>query len=132
MVIIMEVAGTMVEPATGRVHQSGWVKRVHKIGEREFGIFAVDDLSPAFVVDDPGDDAWIAAVLSNKQLELALKLLLLFSVRQDSLDCAVVECATLRRSEGRHVLDEHQAELVAGLVEQSRLYFDLYTYLVKQ
>lgn len=63
----------------------------------------------------PGDNAGVALVLLNHKLQLALKLGLLLSVGQT------------RRvgSQARHVLDDEQADLVAGAVEQIRLNLDL-------
>lgn len=98
---------------------------MYEVGEGEFGIFAFGDLAPALVVDDPGDDAGIAAVLADEYFKLALEFLLLLGVWEDGFNGAVVECAALRGSERGHVLDQHQAELVAGLVEQGGFYFDL-------
>ena len=66
-----------------------------EVGEGEFGIFALGDLAPAFVVDDPGDDAGIAAVLADERFELTLEFLLLLGIGKDGFDGAVVECAAL-------------------------------------
>ena len=125
VVVVVEVAGAMVEPSAGGIYEPCWIQGVHEISECEFGVFAIGDLAPACVVDDPGDDARIAAVLANEQFELALEFLLLFGVGKNGLDGAVIECATLGRSKRGHVLDEHQTKLVTGLVEQGSFYFDL-------
>lgn len=66
VVVVVEVAGAVVEPAAGRIYESCWIQRVHEVGEGEFGVFAFSDLAPAFVVDDPGDDAGVAAVLADE------------------------------------------------------------------
>lgn len=99
VMIIVEIAGTVIIPATGGNDKSRWIDRVHKIGQCKLGILAIHDLTPAFVVDNPGHDARIAAVLANKQFELTLELLLLFGVGQDCLCCAIVEGTALGRSE---------------------------------
>lgn len=95
VVVIVEIAGAVVEPATGGIYESCWVERVDEVGEGKFGVFALGDLAPAFVVDDPGDDAGVAAVLTDECFELALEFLLLLSVWKDGFDGAIVECATL-------------------------------------
>lgn len=95
VVVVVEVAGAMVKPATGGDHQPRWVEGVYEVSECEFGILTVGDLAPAFVVDDPGDDAGVAAVLADEQLELALEFLLLLGVGENGLDGAVIECAAL-------------------------------------
>lgn len=95
VVIVVEIAGAVVEPATGGIYESCWVQRVYKVGECEFGIFTLGNLAPAFVVNDPGDDAGVAAVLSDKRFELALEFLLLLGIGKDGLDGTVVKCATL-------------------------------------
>lgn len=66
VVIVVKVAGAVVKPAAGGIYESCWVQRVDKVGEREFGVFAFGNLAPAFVVDDPGDDAGVAAVLADE------------------------------------------------------------------
>lgn len=66
VVVVVEVASAVVEPSAGGVHEPCWIQGVYEIGECELGVFTIDDLAPALVVDDPGDDAWIAAVLTNE------------------------------------------------------------------
>ena len=66
VMVVVEVARAVVEPAAGRIYESCWIQRVHEVGEGEFGVFAFGDLAPAFVVDDPGDDAGVAAVLEDE------------------------------------------------------------------
>jgi len=117
VVVVVVVASAVIVPSTCRVHQPRWIERVYEVCERKFGIFAINDLAPAFVVDDPGDDAGVAAVLADEQFELTLEFLLLICVRENGLDGTVIECATLRGSKRRHVLNQHQTKLVAGLVE---------------
>jgi len=95
VVVVVEVAGAMVEPATCSDHQPRWVEGVYEVGECEFRILTISDLAPAFVVDDPGDDAGVAAVLADEQLELALEFLLLFGIWENGLDSTVIECAAL-------------------------------------
>jgi hypothetical protein len=67
VVVVVEIAGAVVEPAACGVHEPCWVQGVYEVGESEFGVFAVGDLAPAFVIDDPGDDAGVAAVLANEK-----------------------------------------------------------------
>jgi len=121
----LQVACAVVKPTTSSVNQSRWVQRLNDISKGEFWILAVDDLTPTFVVDNPGNDTGIATVLSDQELQLALEFLLLLGVGEDRFHSAVIESPSLGRSQRRHVLDQHQAELVAGLVEQCGLDFDL-------
>ena len=56
-------------------------------------------------------------MLINEDFELALELLLLCAVR-------------LRwRGQARHILNDHQADLIAGLIKESRLNLDLFSQL---
>lgn len=125
VVIVAEVACAVVEPAAGRIDESGGVEGVDEVGELELRIVGVADLAPAFIVDHPGDDAGIAAVLADEDFELALEFLLLLGVREDVLHRAVVQCPGLDGPERGHVLDYHQPELITGLIEQRRFDFDL-------
>jgi hypothetical protein len=95
VVVVVEVAGAMVEPSAGGIYEPCRIQGVYEVGKCELGVFAIGDLAPAFVVDDPGDDAGIAAVLADEQFELALEFLLLLGVGKDGLDGAIIECATL-------------------------------------
>lgn len=125
MMVVVEIACTVVEPAARCVDESGWIQGVHQVGQCEFRVLSVADLSPAFVVDDPSDDAGVAAVLADEEFELSLELLLLFGVGEDIDYGAIVECFGLAWPKRWHVLDEHETELIAGLIEQSWLHFDL-------
>lgn len=125
VMIVMEVACAMVKPATGRINQSGRVQRVYKVGQFKLGIFSVVDLAPAFIVDDPSNDAGVASVLADKHFELALELLLLFGIGKNVDYRAVFESLSLGWSEGWHILDEHEPQLITGLVEQGWFDFDL-------
>ena len=105
VVVVVEVTGAMIIPATGRINEPCRIKRAHDIGECELRVVALGDLAPAFIVDDPRDDAGIAAVLADEDFKLALELLLLIGVWQNCFDCAVIKSLTLRRTQRRHVLD---------------------------
>jgi hypothetical protein len=121
----LQIASTMVDPATRSVHQSRGVQRLNNISKGEFRVLAIGNLSPTFIVDDPRDNARVAAMLSDQELQLALEFLLLLGIGEDGFHRAVIESPRLGRSQRRHVLDQHQAELVAGLIEQCGLDFDL-------
>jgi hypothetical protein len=121
----LQIASAMVEPATRSVHQSRGVQRLDDISKGELRILAVDNLTPAFVVDDPSNNTRVAAMLGDHELQLALEFLLLLGIGEDGFHRAVIESPRLGRSQRRHVLDQHQAELVAGLIEQCGLDFDL-------
>jgi hypothetical protein len=95
VVVVVEIAGAVVEPTACGVYEPCRVQGVYEVGEGEFWVLAVGDLAPAFVVDDPGDDAGVAAVLADEKFELALEFLLLVGVWEDGFDGAVVEGAAL-------------------------------------
>ena len=115
--VVVEVASAVVKPTTGSVHQPSWVQRLNDISESELRILAIHNLTPAFVVDHPRYNTRVTPVLSNQELQLALEFLLLLSVGEDSFHRAIVESPGLGGSQRRHILDQHQAELVAGLVK---------------
>ena len=64
-------------------------------------------------------------MLFDQQLELSLELCLLGIVWEDGIYCAICQRFCLQRSESRHVLDDHQAHLIASLIVQVHLNFDL-------
>jgi len=66
----------MIVPTRNRVDEPGRVELADAVGQRKLGM-VIGPLSPALVVDNPGDDGWVALVLIDHNLELALKLLLL-------------------------------------------------------
>lgn len=125
MVVVVEVTSTVVKPATRCVNQSGRIQRVYQIGQFELGVLSIANLTPAFVVDNPGDNTRIATVLANKQFKLSLELLLLFGIWKNVDYRAVVKSLRLAGPERWHILDDHETESIARLVKQSWLDFDL-------
>lgn len=117
MMVVVEIPCAVVEPAARCVNESGRIQGVYQVGQCEFRVLSVVDLSPTFVVDDPGDDAGVAAVLADEEFELSLELLLLFGVGKNVDYGAVVESLGLRGPKRWHVLDEHETELIARLIE---------------
>lgn len=73
----------------------------------------------------PGRDAREALVLIDQQLQLACKFLLLRRIREDSLGGTVCQGLALQWAQCRHILDYHKTKLIACLVEQLILDFDL-------
>ena len=112
VVVVVEVARSVVVPAGYRADEAGGVELADALGQSELGM-GVGDLAPAFVVEDPREDARVALVLVDHGLELPLELGLL----------GVGGPGVGRDAHRRHVLHDEEAELVAGLVEE--VWFDL-------
>lgn len=52
MMIIVEVASAVVEPAGGRINEPGRIQLLGAAGQVEFRIVPIGDLTPPFIVDD--------------------------------------------------------------------------------
>lgn len=110
VVVVMEITGSVIEPASYRIDQSRRVNRANGIGDVELGIIAaVTYLAPALVVDHPGDDAWVVLELLYHDAELPLELGLLDG-------CGHIVRLAGGGAHGGHVLDDEQTELVTGMV----------------
>ena len=125
----------MVVPAAGAINEPGRVKLPHAISKSKFGI-AINKLAPAFIIDNlryelvfagrkkkhkvrfkthPSPDTGVALQLVDEEVKLAGKFRLLLGVGH------------FGDRQRRHVLDNKQAHLVACLVKQGRLNFDLFS-----
>lgn len=54
MVVVTELARTMIPPATDSIYQACWVDAMDDVSQAKFWVEAVSELAPAFVVDDLG------------------------------------------------------------------------------
>ena len=125
----MEVAISMVIPSADRVDESRVIKLTEELCQVFF--WRTISLTPCFVVDDllmlvylpsltkylisyPSRDRRIALVLINKNLKLSPELSLLRII-----------WFTVTGGEAGHVLNNEKTELIAGLIEEVRLIFDL-------
>lgn len=119
MVVVVEITSSVVEPASYRIDQSCRVKRADGVSDMEFGVVAVvADLTPALVVDHPSHDTGVVLELVHHNAELALKFGLLSGIgKVGRLDGCWAH--------GGHVLDDEEAEFVAGMVVELGLDFDL-------
>lgn len=122
-------------PSTGSVNEPGRVLGPDLVCETKLGVVSAADLTPAFVVDDlitelaakhvyvleihtyPGDNAGVALVLSDENIQLALPLGLLFRSR--------IATWFLNEHAG-HILDDEQPQSVAGMIEEIWLDLDLF------
>lgn len=77
VVVVEVVAGAVEVPAGRAVDEARRVELSHDVSEAELRIGGVGQLAPAFVVDDPGHDAGVVAVLFDEEFELSLEFHLL-------------------------------------------------------
>lgn len=110
----MKITRSMIVPTCGGINKPGRVQFPDALRQLKFGE-VIRDLAPAFVVDDPGNDAWMIAQLVIDDLELPAKLGLLI----------VRGTVMVKHTHRRHVLHDEQAHPVACLVEHLGLYLDV-------
>lgn len=70
-------------------------------------------------------------MLINEQLELSRELGLLSSIRENGDGGAIAKCLALDGSKRWHILNQHDAHLIARLIEEVVLDFDLHYWSVR-
>lgn len=113
VMVVKEITIAVVVPSGDRVDKSRLIQVANGLGEHLFRVWWATQLSPSLVVNDPLNNGSVTLVLIDEDFKLALELLLLLTAW------------LRRRGQTGHVLDYHQADFITGLIEKSRLDFDL-------
>lgn len=110
----MIIPSSVIMPPCYGINQPCWIKLSNAVRDMKLWI-AIRNLAPAFVVDDPGDNAWVISVFLDHDFELTFKLGL-FGISWSSIGVD---------PHGRHILHDQQTEPITCLVKEVRLNFDL-------